>query len=255
MKITPIAALSDNYIWLLIFENNAVCVDPGDAEPILRFLSDNHLNLMGILLTHHHHDHIGGVAALKARYPQCTVYGNAAWGADCVVGEGDVIHAGECTAEVWLIPGHTAAHLAYLVCDHAQTHVFCGDTLFSAGCGRVFDGTVNDLFNSLQRFNRLPENTLFYPAHEYTLSNLRFSQAIEPENTAVTAAFQAAQIMRHHNKPTLPTSLAHERQINPFLRIGKTTVKQQAVIQGLPESEADNESAVFAFLREWKNRF
>ena len=253
MNIIAIPAFHDNYIWLLQHGSEVVCVDPGDATPVRQYLEAQRLQLAAIWLTHHHNDHIGGVAELKRLWPQATVYGHQTLGlADVAVAEGSRVPAFAAEAEVWAVPGHTDTHLAYVL--HGQesqpTRVFCGDTLFSAGCGRVFTGTAAQLHHSLQRLNTLPENTLFYPAHEYTAANLRFAAAVEPANADVQAALAAAA-----NTPTLPVTLAHERRVNPFLRTDKASVQAAAVAAGLPADQSTDGAAVFAALREWKNRF
>lgn len=247
-NITPVAAFADNYIWIISHNGAAVCVDPGDAEPVLAYLARQRLELAQIWITHHHSDHTGGIAALKQAYPHCTVYGNRDIdGADHYINEGAHFDFGGCRAEVWSTPGHTATHLSYLLHGADGLHVFCGDTLFSGGCGRVFTGTAAQLAASLQRYKSLPADTLFYPAHEYTAANLRFAACIEPDNAAVRAALAAAA-----GTPTLPVSLAHELEINPFLRTG---CAQVAAAAGLAGAGAADETAVFAALREMKNRF
>lgn len=244
-NITPLPAFNDNYIWLLEENGQAVCIDPGDAAPVLAHLRAHSLQLAQIWITHHHHDHTGGVAELKRAYPDCTVYGNSDIAeATAAAGEDVRIVFGSGSADVWATPGHTDRHLSYLFTDAHGLHVFCGDTLFSAGCGRVFTGTMAQLFTSFQRYNGLPGDTLFYPAHEYTAANLRFAQAVEPENAEVQAALAAAEQL-----PTLPVTLAHERKVNPFLRTGEA-----AVAAAVDLASAD-EAAVFAALREWKNQF
>ncbi|UOO82926.1 hydroxyacylglutathione hydrolase [Uruburuella testudinis] len=248
-KITPIAAFNDNYIWLIEANGRAVCVDPGDAEPVSAYLHQHNLQLAQIWITHHHHDHTGGLAALKAAYPDCIVYGNSdIAGATVAAGEGVQIEFAGMHAGVWHTPGHTDQHISYLLHTSSGLHVFCGDTLFSAGCGRVFTGTVEQLFASLQRYNSLPQDTLFYPAHEYTAANLRFAAHIEPDNTDIqTALAQAA------HTPTLPVTLAHERRINPFLRTAEAAVYRR--VGGLTGRQPADETAVFADLRMLKNHF
>ena len=251
LQIRPLAAFTDNYIWLLQQGQTAVCVDPGDAAPVLACLRQDGLQLTAIWITHHHHDHIGGVAALQAAFPDCTVFGPAGVaGVTHVVAEGDQWQQWGCDVQVWAVPGHTHNHVAYLLADEtACLNVFCGDTLFSAGCGRVFCGTMADLYASLTRFKQLPPTTRFYPAHEYTAANLRFAAHIEPDNAAIQAALTTAK-----NVPTLPVSLAHERAVNPFLRTDQAPVAQRAqLLSGSlnPLTEAE----VFAALRTLKNEF
>ena len=248
-KITPIAAFNDNYIWLLEAHGQAVCIDPGDAAPVLAYLRAHNLALSQIWITHHHADHTGGVAALKAAYPDCTVYGNRDIAeADAAAAEGTRIRFGDLQAEVWATPGHTDSHLSYLLTRSDGLHVVCGDTLFSAGCGRVFTGTIAQLFASFQRYKRLPADTLFYPAHEYTAANLRFAAHIEPDNADIQTALQQAA-----RTPTLPVSLAHERKVNPFLRSAEPGVATRAA--ALSNDVLPDEAAVFAALRALKNRF
>lgn len=249
LHITPVPAFDDNYIWLLRHNGHTVCIDPGDAAPVAAYLKAHGLTPRQIWLTHHHADHTGGVPALLAQYPQCRVYGHPAFAeAAQAVGEGSTLDFGGLRVEVWSVPGHTDSHLAYLLTDASgRRHVFCGDTLFSAGCGRVFTGTVGQLEHSLQRFAALPDDTLFYPAHEYTAANLRFAAHIEPGNADIQAA------ANNLSRPSLPVTLAHERRINPFLRTGQPAVAARAA--ELCSSSLSGESAVFAALRELKNGF
>ena len=245
----PIPAFNDNYIWLAATDSGVMCVDPGDAAPVLAWLAEHHLPLQQIWLTHHHNDHIGGVAALKAAYPEVRVYGAADEIAEVTdpVGEGSQVSFGGYTANVWAVPGHTGGHLAYLWPLPQGLQVFCGDTLFSAGCGRVFTGTAAQLFASLSRLATLPSDTLFYPAHEYTASNLRFASHIEPDNADVARAQADTRL------PTLPVSLAHEQAVNPFLRTALLSV--QARVAELAGGELADETAVFTAMRELKNHF
>lgn len=250
MNIQAIPALQDNYIWLISHQQNAVCIDPSEAEPVYRYLQQHQLTLQQIWITHHHHDHTAGITELLQHYPQCQVYGN-----DDIAQRTHTIRGGEellfadGMAQVWHTAGHTDKHLSFVYQHHDTHHVFCGDTLFSAGCGRVFTGTIEELFSSLQRMKQLPLSTLFYPAHEYTANNLRFALAVEPDNLAVQTAWEAAN---GNTQPTLPVSLQHELNINPFLRTQITSVQHAAKQQG---AKSDEEQAIFAALREWKNRF
>lgn len=250
MKIVPISALSDNYIWLVHDEESAVCVDPGDAAPVLALLQQKQLDLDAIILTHHHNDHIGGVADLQAAYPDVAVYGPE--DIACVnqaLKEGQELNLLGQVWRVWFVPGHTHNHLAYILRIEGKNrlHVFCGDTLFSAGCGRVFTGTIEQLEQSLQRFAGLPKDTLFYPTHEYTASNLRFALSVEPDNEAAKLALEAAAKI-----PTLPVNLSHEKAVNPFLRTDTAEIIASVAAKNLPHANA---SEVFASLREMKNQF
>lgn len=248
-SITPIPAFADNYIWLVQYAQQALVIDPGEAEPVLAYLRQHRLELSQIWITHHHNDHIGGIAALKQAFPQAQVIGATdIQVAEQIVADGDVVAWHDIRAQVWQTAGHTEQHLCYLAAISGSLNVFCGDTLFSAGCGRAFTGRPDWLFQSLQRLNTLPEHTLFYPAHEYTASNLRFAAAVEPDNPYIQAAIAAAQ-----KTPTLPVSLAHERQINPFLRTHQATVKYAA--EQFSGSHLANEEAIFIALREWKKQF
>ena len=249
MKITPVKALNDNYIWMIQAGNHAACVDPSDATPVLVFLVRNRLMLAQTWITHLHHDHIGGVQSLKNGFMESPVYGEADIDlATHTVTAGTQFPFGNGLVTVWATPGHTDRHVSYLLENAEGLHVFCGDTLFSAGCGRLFTGTIEDLYDSFQRFNQLPEDTLFYPAHEYTASNLRFAEFIEPENADIQAALRAAE-----HTPTLPVTLAHERKINPFLRVDLPNVRER--VEDLVGKQLGSGLEVFAALRELKNRF
>ncbi|MDK4650593.1 hydroxyacylglutathione hydrolase [Kingella kingae] len=250
LHIVPIPALNDNYIWLLRQGNEAIAIDAGQAEPVLAYVQQHGLQLVQIWVTHHHGDHTAGIAALQAAFPRCQVFGAYDIAAATqIVQEGSQISWQNKQIDVWQIAGHTANHLAYLLRDDEQLHVFCGDTLFSAGCGRVFpDSQPEWLYRSLQRIASLPSDTLLYPAHEYTASNLRFAAHIEPNNPHIAVAQAKAACT-----PTLPVSLAHEQQINPFLRVHLPEVQQRVA----EHCQADlvDDVAVFTALREWKNRF
>ena len=245
--ITPLPALSDNYIWLIAGRGRAVCIDPGAAAPVLAYLQQHSLQLEHIWITHHHGDHTAGIAELLAAFPQCRVSGSSDIAAATdTVGEGSLIRWQGLDAEVWHTPGHTAGHLCYLFDGHR--HVFTGDTLFAAGCGRVFpDSRLEWLYTSLQRLAALPDSALLYPAHEYTAANLRFAEHIEPDNADIRRATTTLTI------PSLPVSLAHEKRVNPFLRSHLPAVQARAAeLSGCP---AGNAEAAFILLRELKNRF
>lgn len=249
MNIRPIPAFSDNYIWLIECQGTTVCVDPGESGAVLGYLKQHRLTLSQIWITHHHHDHTGGISELKKAFPECTVYGNTDIPhAGTRVGEGcRLVYCGH-NVDVWNTPGHTSSHLTYILHLSDGLHVFCGDTLFSAGCGRVFTGTVQQLFSSLQRYKTLPPHTLFYPAHEYTAANLRFAAYIEPDNPAVQTALETV-----HHIPTLPVSLARELAVNPFLHTNRRETAEK--VRSLSGAAAQNEIEIFAAMRELKNNF
>lgn len=248
-NITPIAAFEDNYIWIIEQDQHAVVIDPGQAESVLNYLNQHDIKLEHIWVTHHHYDHTDGINALKNAYPNTQIYGASdITAATHIIHEGDSITWRGITAQVWHTAGHTEQHLSFLANCSGNLHVFCGDTLFSAGCGRAFTGRPDWLYSSLTRFNTLPEHTLFYPAHEYTANNLRFAAAAEPDNPHIQQA-----LTKTNKTPTLPVSLAHERQINPFLRTQQTTIIHNS--SQFAGKQLNDEQAVFITLREWKNQF
>ncbi len=223
LSIQPINAFNDNYIWTIINNDTQQCiiVDSGQAQPVIDFIEQTGLELIEIWITHDHHDHIGGVAELQQKFPDVVVFAHvqhAVYNKVCISDNTRFV-TWNYEVKVWHIAGHTENHLAYLLNIDGQTHVFCGDTLFSGGCGRVFTGDMSAMFNSLQRLASLDDTALFYPAHEYTLSNLRFALSIEPNNQAIQQRYQQALQLTEENKPTLPTSLLQEKQTNVFLRV------------------------------------
>lgn len=254
MQLSALPAFSDNYIWLLHDGSDAVVVDPGDAAPVLAALDARQLRLAGILVTHHHADHTGGVGALMPRL-QGPVWGPAAERMPVPVQpmrEGDSALVLGRRFQVMEVPGHTAGHIAYVEQDSAEPILFCGDTLFSAGCGRLFEGTPQQMHKSLGRLAALPDATQVCCAHEYTLSNLRFAHAVEPANDDVVRHRQWCDGERAAGRPTLPSRMARERLINPFLRCHVPGVIAAARGQG---AEDDSGPAVFAALRRWKDHF
>ena len=251
MQIIPLPAFRDNYIWLLRHGATATVFDPGDAAPVLRYLADEGLTLAAILITHHHSDHVGGVDALLAAHP-VPVYGPAREDIASItrrVGGGDRVSVAGVEFQVIDVPGHTAGHVAY----YAAPNLFCGDTLFAAGCGRIFDGTPAQLHASLERLAELPGDTQVYCTHEYTLSNLAFAAAVEPNNSAIAERMALCQTLRADERPTVPFRLDGERRSNPFLRTREEEVIRQAEAQA--GHALNGPEAVFAALREWKNRF
>ena len=222
LQIVRIPALSDNYVWLVHDPVSAetIVVDPAQAEPVLAVLAERGWQLSAIWNTHWHPDHTGGNAALKAA-TGCTVIAPAAEAAkiptaDRLVGEGDTVAIGGHAATVWEVPAHTAGHIAYHFAEDAL--IFVGDTLFAMGCGRLFEGTAEQMFANMQRLAALPDETLAYCAHEYTLSNGRYARAAEPDNGAIRERMAAVERMRAAGEATVPTTIAAERATNPFLR-------------------------------------
>ena len=255
MNLIALPAFADNYIWMLHDGVRAVVVDPGDAAPVQAALDRLHLQLVGILVTHHHADHVGGVNALRAQL-QGPVYGPRREKIPTpysALDEGDRIQALGLDFDVIDVPGHTAGHIAYVQRGAArQPLLFCGDTLFSAGCGRLFEGTPAQMHHSLSRFAALPADTRVCCTHEYTLSNLRFAAAVEPGN-AERARYQAqCERLRAQGAPTLPSSIGQELAVNPFMRCSAPEVVATAMARGSVDAAP---VAVLATLREWKNRF
>jgi hydroxyacylglutathione hydrolase len=258
LAITAIPAFADNYFWLLERDGRAAIVDPGDVAPVQRALDARGLALEAILVTHHHFDHIGGLAELTARHA-VPVYGPAAEASKIRhltqrLREGDRIDVLGVALEAWEVPGHTLGHLAY-VADGSppDKFVLCGDTLFSAGCGRLFEGTAAQMHRSLGRLAALPDATRVYCTHEYTLANLAFAAAVEPDAAAVRDELARVRALRERGAPSLPSTIGHERRINPFLRAGDPAIAAAARRQsGQP---LDNALEVFAALRRWKDNF
>ncbi|WP_444930566.1 hydroxyacylglutathione hydrolase [Microbulbifer sp. SSSA002] len=259
LSITPISAFNDNYIWHLEKSGQHWVVDPGDSTPVENALQGAPLS--GILITHHHFDHTGGIERLCRQY-QCPVYGpSTIAGVTHPIADGDSLQILGMPLKVYAVPGHTLDHLALIFNeitsdDSEQLHLFCGDTLFSAGCGRLFEGSPEQMYHSLQKLSELPPSTLVYPAHEYTLANLKFAQAVEPQNTAIDTRISQCEKLREDNRPTLPSTIALEQNTNPFLRCGYTEVRQAAVAHAkLEPLDSGDKVSVFAGLRGWKDGF
>ncbi|QOL48995.1 hydroxyacylglutathione hydrolase [Massilia litorea] len=258
LSVLTIPAFKDNYLWLIHDGSNAAVVDPGDAAPILAALAAHGLTLTAILLTHHHADHIGGVPALLDRF-DVPVFGPRNDGIDAVtepLGEGDRITVPGLGLELAVleVPGHTLGHIAYVRTTPGLHWLFCGDTLFAGGCGRLFEGTPAQMAASLDKLASLPEDTEVYCAHEYTLSNLRFALAVEPDNKALVLRIRDESAKRAAGLPTVPSSISLERSTNPFIRYREPAIAESLLAAGKLERGAAPVQA-FAALREWKNVF
>jgi hydroxyacylglutathione hydrolase len=254
LHITPIPAFQDNYIWCLATAKYGVVVDPGDAKPVLAFFKEHGLTLSDILLTHHHWDHTNGLPELVAAFPDVKVWGpnsDKIAGIDHVLIEGDNVSLPsiDCDFAVIEVPGHTLDHIAY----YGSKGLFCGDTLFSAGCGRLFEGSPEQMQRSLAKLSALPPATQVFCTHEYTLANLKFATTVEPLNTNLLEYQHWAIAQRERDLPTLPSTLAKELAINPFLRC-----EQASVISAVTQHWQNEQHAgrgVFAGLRRWKDQF
>ena len=255
MEIRYLPIFKDNYIWLILdaTQTQVIVVDPGEASSLLDFLKKHRLQLAAILITHHHHDHTHGISELTRHY-SVPVYGPnkvLVPGITHVVQEHDrlVFSCFESPFSVLATPGHTLDHIAYLVSDM----LFCGDTLFSAGCGRIFEGTVEQMADSLQKIAALPDETKLYCAHEYTMQNLQFAQVVEPHNQVIQDKMKEVRALRKANQPTLPSCIRDEKAMNPFLRC-----HIPAIIENVEHNvgfKLSNAIDVFKYLREWKNNF
>lgn len=251
MNLNSIPAFQDNYIWILNDEaGKCLIVDPGEAAPVFEAIDSHSWKPQAILLTHHHNDHTGGVTELLRRYPEITVYGPAetqSKGATVVVAEGETVTVLGHDFQVIATPGHTAGHISFF----SSPYLFCGDTLFSGGCGRLFEGTPAQMYQSFQKLNALPEDTLICCAHEYTLSNMEFARHILPEDQSIEHFYQKVKELRVKSLKTLPSTLQKEREINLFLRTHDTDlinkIKKEAPLQQ-PEE-------IFAWLRAKKDNF
>ena len=251
MEIKTLAALSDNYIYLITQGCDAFVVDPGDAEVVLSELADNNRRLSGVLVTHRHTDHIGGLAVLREAYPDAIVYapdGCGIAGASIVQGGQRVEMFGE-SLQVVETPGHTLEHIAYV----AGGFMFSGDTLFIGGCGRVFEGTMQQMQQSLAALAAFPDDTMIYCGHEYTRANLHFAAAVEPDNINICSCLQSAEDAIAAGRLTIPGTLAMERKTNPYLRLREAAVI--AAAENRTGERLVDDVAVFAALREWKNNF
>jgi hydroxyacylglutathione hydrolase len=252
MPAVPLPAFDDNYIWCLTdAQGQWLVVDPGQAAPVLDFARQQGCAPLAILLTHHHGDHIGGVAELIAHWPDVPVHGpddGRMPAASRPAAPGKALQIGAWTVQVIDVSGHTRSHLAYLAADH----LFCGDALFSLGCGRMFEGTPSEMLASLDRLAALPPHTRVCCGHEYTLANAAFALAVEPHNAALQHRLKEAQAMRASHRPSLPSTIGSELECNPFLRTAQASVA--AAVADRIHAHGDR-VAVFAALRGWKDGF
>lgn len=255
LEVTPVEAFRDNYIWLVhgADPRKVAVVDPGDAGPVLDALGRLDLEPAAILATHHHYDHVGGISRLVDSW-EIPVYGPAREHVPNRTrgfAEGDPVDLPmlDLSFEVLDIPGHTAGHIAFV--GHGS--VFCGDTLFSAGCGRLFEGTPDQMSDSLGKLAALPDETRVFCGHEYTLDNLRFALAVEPDNARAQAYLEDARQRRREGRPTLPSGIGLEREVNPFLRCERDSVRQAA--ERRSGQALQDSIAVFATIRRWKDGF
>jgi hydroxyacylglutathione hydrolase len=253
LEIVPLSAFQDNYIWTLRAGKCAAVVDPGEALPVKEYLAREGLKLVAILATHHHPDHVGGIAELveMTKVPVFGPKGEPIPALTHPVGQGDnvAIPALKADFSVLDIPGHTRAHVAY----YGLESLFCGDTLFACGCGRVFEGTAEQMLASLTKLAALPDATKVYCGHEYTLANIKFARAVDPGNSVLAAREERAAKLRAEGRPTLPSTLGEERATNPFLRCAEPVVVESA--NKYLGARAADPVRVFAAIREWKNRF
>lgn len=254
--ITPLPIFNDNYIWIIedLDKMSAICIDPGLAEPVIKYLTHKKLTLEAILITHHHADHIGGLSQLKTAYPQCEIITpveprvkNSTRQVSQVTNI--VFKTNELNFEVIETPGHTTTHICYFSHLNNTPILFCGDTLFSGGCGRLFEGTAQDMLNSLQKLSKLPNETQIYCAHEYTRSNLAFYQSISKSNVHLNDYYQFLSSQNH--LISLPSTLEREKKINPFLRCHTDELKTRFVT----ELESIDELTIFTHLRKLKDTY
>jgi hydroxyacylglutathione hydrolase len=255
-EIHAVPAFQDNYLWVVTEGKRAAVVDPGDSVPIEAFLEARGLELCAILATHHHGDHVGGLVALASRW-KCPVFGPAherieGIGTRLVEGERITVPGLDIELDVLDVPGHTSGHIAYVDAGK-RDFVFCGDTMFACGCGRLFEGTPEQMSHSLAKLARLPAHTRVYCAHEYTLSNIRFAEAVEPGNARLAERKARESAKRARGEPTVPSTIGEERATNPFIRCAEPEVVASA--ERHAGRKLQGEVEVFAEIREWKNNF
>ena len=253
INIEPIEAFSDNYIWLLTTNEGSIVIDPGESQNLLKILKENNFNLKAILITHHHFDHTGGINEILSE-KSIDVYGpnNNIDSINIRVTNKSKINLLGIEFEIIEIPGHTLDHIAYYSENNDHPILFCGDTLFAGGCGRVFEGTFEQMHDSLSILKELPINTKIYCGHEYTESNLKFAKSVEPLNQKIISRYNEVIELRKQGIPSLPTTLELELETNPFLRVGLKEVQQEISKKfNTPKNDKD----IFTAIRQWKDNF
>ena len=253
INIEPIKAFNDNYIWLATTNEGSIVIDPGEAHKTIKYLKENDLNLDAILITHHHFDHTGGIEDML-KFRNVDVYGpvNNIPSINKQLRDGDLFSVIGIDFKIIEIPGHTLDHIAFFSENNGNPVLFCGDTLFSSGCGRVFEGTFEQMHKSILKLKSLPANTKIYSGHEYTQSNLKFAMEVEPLNQKLISRYNDVQDLLNKGIPTLPTTLELELEVNPFLRCQAREV-QNSVVKQFNTSNHENE--IFKALRQWKDNF
>ena len=252
-NIKPIKALTDNYIWLVTTNEGSIVIDPGESKQIIDLIKSNEIDLVGILVTHHHYDHTNGIEEIL-KYKKVEVYGpkNNVNSITKRVRQNDVFNLIGLKFEVIETPGHTLDHLAFYCFKDGKSILFCGDTLFSGGCGRVFEGTYSQMYKSLKKLSKLPEDTQIFCGHEYTSSNLHFACAVEPNNQFIKKYNEEIIEKTKNGVPSLPSSLKIEQMINPFIRCN-----EENLIDNINKKfgEVSSEIEIFSTLRKWKDDF
>ena len=253
LSVKPIKAYQDNYIWLVSTNEGSIVVDPGESKKILNLIDNNEIDLKGVLITHHHFDHTNGLSDLLNKRG-LEVYGpkNNVHGINNIVKNNDKFTVIGIDFEVIEIPGHTLDHIAFYSFNDGQPILFCGDTLFSGGCGRVFEGTFDQMFIALKKISKYPSETKIFCGHEYTLSNLKFALAVDENNEDLIKEYDNIKNMVDSGNPSLPTILGKELKINPFLRCDNHHIKNKIVSKF---NTSDDELEVFCALRQWKDNF
>lgn len=253
LSVEPIKAYTDNYIWLVSTNEGSIVVDPGESKKILNLIDNNEIDLKGVLITHHHFDHTNGLSDLLNKRG-LEVYGpkNNVHGINNIVKNNDKFTVIGIDFEVIEIPGHTLDHIAFYSFNDGQPILFCGDTLFSGGCGRVFEGTFNQMFIALKKISKYPSETKIFCGHEYTLSNLKFALAVDENNEDLIKEYDNIKNIVDSGNPSLPTILEKELKINPFLRCDNHHIKNKIVSKF---NTSDDELEVFCALRQWKDNF